>query len=73
MRNLLACGRNISVDHQVHHATKEIPACMATGEAAGLAATLALDSGGEVARVDVPSLRERLVRAGALLDYFESG
>ena len=36
--NLLVAGRCISVDHRVHHATKEIPACMATGEAAGIAA-----------------------------------
>ena len=40
--NLLAAGRMISVDHRVHHATKEIPACMAVGEAAGCAAALAL-------------------------------
>lgn len=39
--NLLAAGRCISVDHRVHHATKEIPACMATGQAAGIAAALA--------------------------------
>ncbi|MCH8891446.1 MAG: FAD-dependent oxidoreductase, partial [Myxococcales bacterium] len=32
--NLLAAGRCISVDHRVNHATKEIPACMATGQAA---------------------------------------
>ena len=33
-----AAGRCISVDHRVHHATKEIPSCMVTGEAAGTAA-----------------------------------
>jgi hypothetical protein len=38
LANLLAAGRMISVDHRVHHATKEIPACMAVGEAAGQAA-----------------------------------
>jgi len=70
--NLLAAGRLISVDHQVHHATKEIPACMAVGEAAGLAAAMALEHGGEVARVDPAALRARLVAGGALLDYFEA-
>ena len=70
--NLLAAGRVISVDHRVHHATKEIPACMAVGEAAGLAAVLALDCDGDVRRVDATALRSRLVGAGALLDYFET-
>jgi hypothetical protein len=69
-RNLLVAGRLISVDHRVHHATKEIPACMAVGEAAGLAAAMALEHEGEVARVDPAALRVRLSAAGALLDYF---
>jgi glycine/D-amino acid oxidase-like deaminating enzyme len=70
-RNLLAAGRIISVDHRVHHATKEIPACMAVGEAAGRAAALALDKGGDVTAVDPQTLRELLREGGALLDYFE--
>ena len=36
--NLIVCGRCISVSRYVHQATKEIPAAMATGEAAGAAA-----------------------------------
>jgi len=69
--NVLAAGRMISVDHRVHHATKEIPSCMAVGEAAGRAAALALDDGGDVTAVDAGTLRSRLVEGGALLDYFE--
>jgi len=61
-----------SSDHRVHHATKEIPPCMAVGEAAGHAAVLALEGGGDVGAVDVQALRRRLVDRGALLDYFES-
>lgn len=65
--NLLVAGRCISVDHRVHHATKEIPACMATGQAAGSAAALAL-----TARVDPPDLpigelRAHLEAAGAIV------
>ncbi len=67
--NLLAAGRDISVDHRTHNATKEIPPCMATGEAAGIAGVLALQHGGDVTKVDVPELRRRLVAAGAILDY----
>ncbi len=70
IRNLLAAGRNISVDHRVHHATKEIPACMAVGEAAGLAARLSLDQNADPGAVDPQLLRRELRASGALLDYF---
>jgi hypothetical protein len=65
--NLLVAGRCISVDHRVHHATKEIPACFATGEAAGAAAALALQAGCEPADLDVAKLRAHLTSAGAIL------
>jgi hypothetical protein len=68
LSNLLVAGRCISVDHRVHHATKEIPACMATGEAAGTAVALALASGVAPADVDVVPLRSRLLAKGAILD-----
>ena len=67
--NLLVAGRNISVDHPTHNATKEIPPCMATGQAAGTAAAMACGEGGEPAGVDVPKLRERLRQAGSIVDY----
>jgi FAD-dependent oxidoreductase family protein len=67
--NLLATGRCISSDHQTHNATKEIPPCFATGEAAGEAAALALERGGRVADVPVETLRERLRARGAIVDY----
>lgn len=67
-RNVLVAGRCISVDHRVHHATKEIPACMATGQAAGVAASMAAASGKSVKEVDVGELRARLLSQGAILD-----
>ncbi len=65
--NLLTAGRCISVDHRAHHATKEIPACFATGEAAGTAASLALQHGATFDALDVASLQARLRSAGAYL------
>ncbi len=65
--NLAVAGRCISVDHRTHHATKEIPACFATGEAAGLGAALALQHNTRLPDVDVQSLRSRLRAAGAYL------
>jgi FAD dependent oxidoreductase len=66
--NLLVAGRCISVDHRVHHATKEIPASMATGEAAGIAAALAVRRGVAPGALDVAALRDRLRAAGAIVD-----
>ena len=65
--NLLAAGRCISVDHRVHHATKEIPACMATGEAAGAAAALAIAAGVDPCDLSVADLRSHLADAGAIV------
>ena len=65
VRNLLVSGRCISTSRYVHQATKEIPAAIATGEAAGAAATLAPD--GDVHRVDVDALRRDLAAAGAIV------
>ncbi len=65
--NLLAAGRCISVDHRAHHATKEIPACFATGEAAGVAAALSLAHKTGLQELDVRDLQRALVKAGAWL------
>ena len=65
--NLLVAGRCISVDHWVHHATKEIPPCIATGEAAGTAAALAVRSGMNPKQVDISVLQRRLEDWGAIL------
>ncbi len=65
--NLLVAGRCISVDHRVHHATKEIPPCMATGEAAGTAAALAVQNGLGPKALEVKKLQRRLEDHGAIL------
>jgi hypothetical protein len=65
--NLIVAGRCISADHRVHHATKEIPPCMATGQAAGTAAALAAQAGTTLADVDVAALQSKLRDQGAIL------
>jgi NADPH-dependent 2,4-dienoyl-CoA reductase/sulfur reductase-like enzyme len=65
-RNLLAVGRCISTTRYVHQATKEIPAAMATGEAAGAAACAAADAGVDVHAVDVDALRADLQGRGVI-------
>ncbi len=64
--NLLFAGRCISVDHRVHHATKEIPPCMATGQAAGTAAAIAAGAGISAARLPVGEVQRRLEADGAI-------
>lgn len=66
--NLLVAGRCISVNHVVHHSTKEIPACMVTGEAAGTAAALSVQQGVAPAALDVALLRRQLAQQGACLE-----
>jgi glycine/D-amino acid oxidase-like deaminating enzyme len=65
--NLLVAGRCISVDHRAHHSTKEIPACFATGEAAGTAAALAAAAGILPRELDVKKLQAKLLSQGASL------
>lgn len=66
--NLLVAGRCISVDHRVHHATKEIPPCMATGQAAGAAAAMLARSGSVARELDVQALRQLLREQDAIVD-----
>jgi hypothetical protein len=68
LENLLVAGRCISVDHRVHHSTKEIPPCMATGEAAGIAAAMIAATGGSTKTLEVAELRRRLRARGAIVD-----
>jgi hypothetical protein len=65
--NLLVAGRCISVDHRVHHATKEIPPAFATGEATGIAAVLAARGSSGVQDVDVGAVQGALRGVGAWL------
>jgi len=67
LENLVVAGRCISADHRVHHATKEIPPCMATGQAAGTAAALAAADGSNAHLVDVRRLQQALREQGAIL------
>ncbi len=60
-------GASQWIDHRVHHATKDILPCVATGEAAGTAAALAVRAGREPKQLDVAELQRRLEERGAIL------
>jgi phage tail tape-measure protein len=62
---LLVAGRHYSATSSAQRNSREIPPCMAMGEAAGVAAALALEAGVTVDRVDVARLQGRLRAQGA--------
>jgi hypothetical protein len=63
--NLLVAGRHYSATSQAQKMSREIPPCMAMGEAAGVAAALALNAGVTVRDVDVSALQKTLRTQGA--------
>lgn len=67
IENTLVAGRCVSSTQEGHGAIRIMPSCAATGEAAGMAASMALSSGSSVRAIDGRELRRRLKQAGALL------
>ncbi len=67
VENLLVAGRPISATHEAHGSLRVMPPCFATGQAAGTAAALALETDLPPRRVDVTLLRASLQQQGALV------
>ena len=67
IENLLVSGRCISATHEAMAGARVMGTCMAIGQAAGVAAALALQSGVQPRDVDVGELRCRLRADGALV------
>lgn len=66
--NLLVAGRCISTDRPVQGSTRVMPTSLVTGEAAGLAASMAAKStDGLVRNIDVNELRATLKKRGAYI------
>jgi hypothetical protein len=65
IHNLLVAGRHYSATSSAQKMSREIPPCMAMGEAAGVAAAMALDAGVAVRDVDVKRLQAKLRAQGA--------
>jgi hypothetical protein len=61
VEQLLVAGRCISADHDAHARSRNMPACMATGQAAGIAAAVAIDEGVTVRKVPVGKV-QRILR-----------
>jgi hypothetical protein len=65
--NLLAPGRHMSCDPQTQAFMREIPQCWLTGQAAGVAAALAVSEGIPVPDVEAEALQGELRRQGVYL------
>lgn len=65
--SLLACGRHVSCDPASHGFMREIPQCWVTGQAAGVAAALAVQQGVLPRDVHVPALQRALLEQGVVL------
>ncbi|POF32397.1 FAD-dependent oxidoreductase [Roseibium marinum] len=62
---LLVAGRHYSATPQAQKSSREIPPCMAMGEAAGIAATVALNAGVPVRDADVAAIQKQMRAQGA--------
>lgn len=70
--NLLVAGRCISTSHEALATTRLTPSCMATGQAAGTAAGLAVKHHCQPGDIAVCELQNELRKSGALLSSDET-
>lgn len=61
---LLVAGRHYSATPSAQKSSREIPPCMAMGEAAGIAAAMALNASTTVREIDVKALQRKVRAAG---------
>ncbi len=67
---MLVAGRYISMDRYVHGSLRVMSGCMITGQAAGMAASLAIEHGTHTRGIDVHELQGRLHAIGAYLPNY---
>jgi hypothetical protein len=63
--NLIVAGRHYSVESEAQKMSREIPPCMAQGEAAGVAVALALSGGTALRDVDARAIQKQMRAQGA--------
>lgn len=67
LHNVLVAGRCISSDRYVQGSVRVMPGCYITGQAAGLAAAMAVEKNTDPRGISVPELQSRLKKIGAFL------
>jgi hypothetical protein len=66
--NLIVTGRCISADHDAQASLRIMPVCATLGQAAGVAASIAVDCGCVPKDVDIELLRNKLRACNAVID-----
>lgn len=69
LENVLVAGRCVSCDRAVQSSIRVMPGCFITGQAAGMAASLAVEGNTHTRGIDVHRLQERLRAYGAYLPH----
>ncbi|MBB5984788.1 FAD-dependent oxidoreductase [Sphingobium lignivorans] len=64
LENLLVAGKTVSMSYEAHSRCRQIPDCMAFGQAAGTAAALACRHGVSLRKVDIEELQALLIAQG---------
>jgi len=64
MENLLVAGKTVSMSYEAHSRCRQIPDCMAFGQAAGTAAALASRDGVSLRAISLSELQSLLIAQG---------
>lgn len=67
IKNLIVAGRTIGTDRAMMGSVRVMPACFATGEAAGTATALCIKNEQEMRSLDIKELQKVLIKQGAIL------
>ncbi|MBR5498357.1 MAG: FAD-dependent oxidoreductase [Clostridia bacterium] len=70
-KNVLVAGRCIGTDRQMQASVRVMPGCFITGQAAGVAASLACETE-NVRKISVKKLQENLIKLGAYIPNIQS-
>lgn len=70
LKNVLVAGRCISADRYMQSSIRVMPGCYITGQAAGVAAAMMVESQADSRKIDIKGLQARLKKTGAFLPNF---
>jgi hypothetical protein len=70
LKNVLVAGRCVSTDRQAQSSIRVMPGCYITGQAAGMAAALMVETGKDSRGIEVRELQKRLKAMGGYLPNF---
>ena len=71
LNNVLVAGRCVSTDRSMQASIRVMPGCFITGQAAGIAAALAVENTASIHNINIHELQKRLKEQGAFLPNYE--